>query len=228
MFDFLAKESKKVFNALTIHPSFIRFYEQATPIDAIESSKIGSRPSRRTGGASIQDLRAIPWVFSWNQSRHNMTSWFGVGSTLKKLEDENPEAYNTFVNAIQHDDFIRYVFTNIDTSLASSDEKIMKEYANLVKDKALFKKYFHLLHDELSRTRESLNKILGLPIEKRRPQHYYSNVLRASILDHLHLKQIALLKKWRAEKDNNNNMEETILGLLLTINAIAGALRNTG
>jgi phosphoenolpyruvate carboxylase len=157
-----------------------------------------------------------------------MTSWFGVGSTLKELEKEKPDDFKKFVDAIKHDDFIRYVFTNIDTSLAASDERIMEEYANLVEDKELTKKYFSIFQDELVKTRESLNKILGKPIEIRRKQHYYSNVLRASILDHLHLKQIALLKKWRAEKGKSDDSEEVILGLLLTINAIAGALRNTG
>lgn len=228
LLEYLASESKKKYAELIGGDQFIDYFRKATPIDAIECSRIGSRPSRRTGGATIQDLRAIPWVFSWNQSRYNMTSWFGVGSTLKKLEKERPEDFKKFVDAIKHDDFIRYVFTNIDTSLAASDEDIMKEYANLVEDKQLSDKYYKVFRDELINTRESLNKILGKPIEIRRKQHHYSNVLRASILDHLHLKQISLLKKWRKEKVNSVEGEETILGLLLTINAIAGALRNTG
>ena len=228
LLEYLATESKNKYAELIKGEKFIDYFRKATPIDAIESSRIGSRPSRRTGGATIQDLRAIPWVFSWNQSRYNMTSWFGVGSTLKKLEKEKPEDFKKFVEAIKHDDFIRYVFTNIDTSLAASDEKIMEEYAKLVEDKPLATKYFQVFRDELINTRESLNKILGKPIEIRRKQHYYSNVLRASILDHLHLKQISLLKKWRGQKANTTDDEETVLGLLLTINAIAGALRNTG
>ena len=230
LLEYLAAESQSSYSDLINKDNFINFFKQATPIDAIESSKIGSRPSRRTGGASIQDLRAIPWVFSWNQSRYNMTSWFGVGNTLKKLEKENEKDFDRFVEAIKHDDFIRYVFTNIDTSLAASDELIMEEYAHLVKDKALYNKFFPLFKDELKNTRDSLNKILGKSIEERRTQHFYSNVLRASILDHLHLKQISLLKKWRTEKDAAGATEgdETLQSLLLTINAIAGALRNTG
>jgi phosphoenolpyruvate carboxylase len=230
LLEYLSAESQQSYAHLIGGDNFINFFKQATPIDAIESSKIGSRPSRRTGGASIQDLRAIPWVFSWNQSRYNMTSWFGVGNTLKKLEKERSEDFSRFVEAIKHDDFIRYVFTNIDTSLAASDEAIMEEYARLVKDKTLYSKYFPKFRDELKNTRELLNKILGKSIEERRIQHYYSNVLRASILNHLHLKQISLLKKWRAEKNGNSTSDgnETLQSLLLTINAIAGALRNTG
>ncbi|MCG8310305.1 MAG: phosphoenolpyruvate carboxylase [Cytophagales bacterium] len=228
LLEYLARESKKMYSELINDDHFIEYFRKATPIDAIESSRIGSRPSRRTGSSTIQDLRAIPWVFSWNQSRHNMTSWFGVGSTLKKLEKEKPEEFKSFKEAIKHDDFIRYVFTNIDTSLAASDVGIMKEYAKLVEDKVLIDKYFNVFKEELISTRESLNKILGKPIEERRVQHFYSNVLRASILDHLHLKQVSLLKKWRAEKELDQKAEETLLSLLLTINAIAGALRNTG
>ena len=228
LMEYLASESKKKYSDLINGKQFIEYFRKATPIDAIESSRIGSRPSRRTGGATIQDLRAIPWVFSWNQSRHNMTSWFGVGSTLKKLQKENPKDFKTFAEAIKHDGFIRYVFTNIDTSLAATDQEIMREYADLVEDRTLIDKYFNIFNDELNMTRELLNKILGKSIEERRVQHYYSNVLRASILDHLHLKQVSLLKKWRAIKDRENQDEEILLSLLLTINAIASALRNTG
>jgi len=230
LMEYLATESKINYTKLLNGDRFIEFFRGATPIDAIESSRIGSRPSRRTGGATIQDLRAIPWVFSWNQSRYNMTSWFGVGSTLKKLEKEDPEAFTKFKKAIQHDDFIRYVFTNVDTSLAASDEEIMGEYANLVEDSNLHDTYFDLFKNELINSRDLLNKILGKSIEERRVQHFYSNVLRASILDHLHLKQVALLKKWRKEKEQGNQekSEATLLSLLLTINAIASALRNTG
>ncbi len=230
MFEYLATESKKQYLHLINGNRFIEYFKKATPIDAIESSKIGSRPSRRTGGATIQDLRAIPWVFSWSQSRHNMTSWFGVGSTLNKLMEENPDEFDTFKKAIQHDHFIRYVFTNVDTSLAATDENIMKEYAKLVGDTSLMKNYFDIFRKELITTRELLNKILEKPFEERRIQHYYSNVLRASILDHLHMKQVDLLKTWRKEKGNGESQpsEKSLLSLLLSINAIAGALRNTG
>ena len=228
--EYLATESKVKYTNLLHGERFIDFFRSATPIDAIESSRIGSRPSRRTGGATIQDLRAIPWVFSWNQSRYNMTSWFGVGSTLEKLEKENPKDFGRFKEAIEHDDFIRYVFTNVDTSLAASDVDIMSEYAQLVEDRELQRKYFSIFKNELAKSKELLNKILGKSIEERRTQHFYSSVLRASIMDPLHLKQVALLKKWRKEKNQENISvsEATLLSLLLTINAIASALRNTG
>jgi phosphoenolpyruvate carboxylase len=83
--DQLAADSRSAYRALLETPDFMRFYRQATPIDALENARIGSRPSRRTGQASLDDLRAIPWVFSWTQSRFYLPGWFGAGSALEKL-----------------------------------------------------------------------------------------------------------------------------------------------
>jgi phosphoenolpyruvate carboxylase len=134
---YLAAESYKAFRKLTGHSSFIAFYREATPIDAIESSKIGSRPARRTGKKSLSDLRAIPWVFSWTQSRMHISSWYGVGSTLQKIQSEEPEKYALLKSLVKTDDFVRYVLTNIDTSLAATDEDIMRLYSSLVSNKKI-------------------------------------------------------------------------------------------
>jgi phosphoenolpyruvate carboxylase len=228
--EYLANESKKQYVNLVKAEGFIEYFKGATPIDAIESSKIGSRPARRTGSTSLQDLRAIPWVFSWSQSRFNMTSWFGVGSTFKKLSEEQKEEFEILKKATEHDDFIRYVLTNIDTSLAATQEEILNRYAELVDNVPIRDKYTARFSDELSQTRQVMLELLGKSIEVRRAQHYYSNVLRASILNPLHFKQVALLKEWRMMKKNSKDQdaENILLSLLITINAIAGALRNTG
>jgi len=84
----LAAASRTAYRALLENDGFMTFYRQATPIDALEHSRIGSRPSRRTGKASLDDLRAIPWVFSWNQSRFYVPGWYGTGSALASLTDE--------------------------------------------------------------------------------------------------------------------------------------------
>jgi phosphoenolpyruvate carboxylase len=226
----LSEASKNEYQRLVQGNGFINFFKGATPIDAIESSKIGSRPARRTGSSSLQDLRAIPWVFSWNQSRYNMTSWFGIGSTIGRLIQEDQQAFDTLKKAMRHDDFIRYVFTNVDTSLAATDENIMNQYAELVHDKDLMKNYYNLFEKELSQSRKVMQDMLGKSFEERRTQHFHSNELRTSILNHLHAKQVALLEKWRNEKAlaRNDAANASLTVLLLTINAIAGALRNTG
>lgn len=227
--DWMAKESRNKYNELLTEPDFMKFYRQATPIDAIESSKIGSRPSRRTGAHSLSDLRAIPWVFSWSQCRFNMTSWYGVGTTLEKLREDSPNRYEAFKNSIKTDYFIRYVLTNVDTSLAATDESIMQRYCHLVEEEKIRNKFVKNFLAELSLTRKNLAELLPGDIEKRRTQHYYSNKLRAELMVPLHEKQISLLKDWRKSKElYPEKADEMLLSLLLTINAIASAMRHTG
>ena len=226
----LADESKNYYRQLIEHKDFLPFFSEATPIDAIESSKIGSRPARRTGKRSLEDLRAIPWVFSWSQSRFNITSWYGIGKTFFDLMESDKAEFNRFKEGVVYDSFIRYVLTNVDTSLAATDEKIMKQYASLVKDNNVRKTMMDLIMEELKRTRSMFELILDKPISERRTQHWYSNVIRASAMEDLHKKQIELLKTWRYQKQEGNSeeAEETLTSLLLSINAIAGALRTTG
>jgi len=208
---------------------FITFFRQATPIDAIEMSKIGSRPAKRTGMNTLDDLRAIPWVFSWSQCRVHMTSWFGVGSALDQLQAEDPEIYQQLRGALKEDPFVRYVFTNIDTSLAATDEDIFRLYFDLVEDAALREKFTGIFMDELQLTRRHLATLLSRPIEERRKGHYYSNLLRASLMRPLHQKQVQLLRTWRQQKATGQPEDTAIqTELLMTINALSAAMRNTG
>jgi phosphoenolpyruvate carboxylase len=226
----LAEESKQFYVGLVTDIDFIQFFSEATPIDAIEQSKIGSRPARRTGKRNLADLRAIPWVFSWSQARYHLTSWFGVGYALEKLMKEQPDVFISFKKAVKSDPFIRYLLTNIDTSIAATDEKIMYHYAQLVQDENLREKMWQRIINELHRVKDMLNTLLDRPLELRRINHYYSNILRASAMEQLHENQINLLRTWRKQKaeGQNKEAENTLVSILLTINAIAGALRHTG
>ena len=229
--EYLARESREVYQGLISDPHFIPFYSEATPIDAIESSRIGSRPARRTGKRSLEDLRAIPWVFSWAQSRYNMTSWYGVGSAMYKLKAEKPSEFQQLAESAGHDPFIRYVLINVDTSMAATNECVMKAYARLVKDEETRRTILEKILAELEKTRTVLEELLKGPFEERRRIHHWSNQLRESALAIIHARQIRLLEKWRAQKDDGRPEEEreaTLMELLVTINAIASALRNTG
>jgi len=228
-FEFLATESQKHYVGLIEKPEFIQFFSQATPIDVIEQSKIGSRPARRTGKRTLADLRAIPWVFSWNQSRFNITSWYGVGHALDLLKTNNPEQFEILIQLAHNDSLARYVFTNIDTSLAATDEKIFKAYADLVEDEEVKKEVLGAIVKELTKTRKMMNLIFPESFEERRQYHYYSNVLRTEGLNDLHFKQIDMLAKWRKMGSPQTEKGQVILKeLLLTVNAIASALRSTG
>ncbi|WP_240655344.1 phosphoenolpyruvate carboxylase [Flammeovirga pectinis] len=228
----MAHESRDFYASLLEDPNFITFYGEATPIDAIESSRIGSRPARRTGRRTLADLRAIPWVFSWSQARFNMTSWYGVGYTLEKLSKERPADFAKLKELMQTDPLIRYVFTNVDTSLEATDESVMKEYAAMVKDKDVREDILEKLTSELARTRKMMDSILRTSFAERRSNHYYSSFIRAEALSPLHKTQIRLLKKWRKmkadEKSTPEEVEAVLFQLLTSINAIASALRATG
>lgn len=226
---YMADTSYQHYRKLIEHPDFIAFFSQATPIDVIEQSKIGSRPSRRRGQRTLGDLRAIPWVFSWAQSRFNLTSWFGVGSTLAQLKAERPDDYARMCEAARHETLIRYILINVDSSLDSTDEATMRQYAALVEDERIREEVMSLILNELHLTRELLYAdIFQEPFEQRRQHFYQSTQLRAEALSVLHRKQTDLLRRWRAMPDNDPGRTPLLQHLLLTVNAIAGALRVTG
>lgn len=227
--EYMGAESKKLYVELLKNEHFLEFFRQATPIDVIEQSKIGSRPSRRTGQQTFDDLRAIPWVFSWGQSRFHITSWYGVGSTLEKLKSEHPQHYKRLQEGIKSNHFLRYVFTNIDTSLASTDEKIMTLYASLVENAEVRNAILPKILNELRKTRQLLEEILKKPMAERRKNHYYSTTLRAEALDILHKNQVSNLKRWRQQNKVSTGEQEKILNeLLISVNAISNAMGTTG
>ncbi len=230
LFSYMAEESYRVFKELTGHPSFIRFYEQATPIDVIESSKIGSRPSRRRGKRTLEDLRAIPWVFSWTQSRMHISSWYGVGSTLAKMKKEHPDMYAYLKELEKGEDFVRYVLTNVDTSLAATDEEVMSMYAALVEDEKVKEDILTMLLDELALTRRMMLDLLGSSIADRRVSHHYSTRLRAEALLPLHREQVLLLGSWRKalKAGKSKQADDLLKNLLRSVNAIANAMGTTG
>lgn len=242
LFERLARSSRHAYESLVQDPGFVPFFRQASPIDAIEQSKIGSRPSRRTGQASVSDLRAIPWVFSWSQNRFNLTAWYGVGSALEALAQEAPDQWAQLQQLVWEDALFKYVFTNIDTALAATNESIARAYTELVENEALRGRLGGLIFDELARTRTQLARMFGSDFAERRPNHYHSNLLREEALLPLHHSQLALLRQWRAlpetaaagaaqrqrSSTDNHRKEQLLRSLLLSVNAIAGALRTTG
>ena len=227
---FLSDRSVQHYQDLMFHPLFMNFFSQATPIDAIESSKIGSRPSRRTGQRTLNDLRAIPWVFSWNQTRYNITSWYGMGTALDELRIHHPDRFEALKKLVKYDVFIRYIFTNIDTSLASTDENIMHLYASLVEDEECRTVILQMIVEELHRLQEMMGILIERPMEERRKNHYYSTMLRAQPLEQLHRYQIKRLSEWRKLKSAGNipGAEVLLFEILKSINAIANAIGNTG
>ena len=124
---------------------------------------------------------------------------------------------------------MRYLFTNIDTSLNATDEKIMEQYASLVKSENVRTTILEKIKSELKLTRLMMSKLINKPIEDRRSNHYYSTILRAEALEYLHQSQVLLLREWRkVPEEESERKNELLVKLLKNINAIANAMGNTG
>jgi len=227
--EFLAEESCSAYQKLIQTEGFMNFYEQATPLDALEASRIGSRPKRRSAQRSLTDLRAIPWVFSWNQARYFLPGWFGVGSALSALEEKKPSLFKALQKNHRSWPFLNYLLSNVETNLASAHLSLMEKYASLVTDASIRTRLFFFIVNEFQKTEHQLKKILGGSFKERRPRMAKTLALRAEALKFLHEHQIRLLKKWRAARETNPSEAEQLLPqVLLSINAIASGLRTTG
>jgi phosphoenolpyruvate carboxylase len=223
--DTLATRSRRAYQQLLQTDGFVSFFRQATPIDAIEASRIGSRPARRTGQQTLDDLRAIPWVFSWSQARFYLSGWYGTGTALSWLRSEEPATFDTLTEQTFEWAPLHYVISNAATSLATADPELMEAYADLVEDPDLRGRIMEPIEAEYERTRTVLEAIYSGPLADQRPnvQHYLN--LRQEGLTRLHHQQIDLLQTWRGASDGD---EDVLPTLLLTVNAIANGLGTTG
>lgn len=228
-FEQVVAASRRHYRALVDSEGFTDFFAQATPLDAIESSRIGSRPARRSGRRSVEDLRAIPWVFSWSQARFNLPGWFAVGSAFRSVAEEDPAAWRTVQSAARNWPFLNYLLHSIETSIAGADPAVMAEYAALVEDPALRERFLGLILNEYQRTIDVLRELLGGSIEQRRPRLTKTINMRVRALLRLHREQIGLLRAWRALGEAGGaQREEALQAVLVTVNAIAGGLKTTG
>jgi phosphoenolpyruvate carboxylase len=199
---------------------FRTFFRQMTPIAEIAELKIGSRPASRTKSDRIEDLRAIPWVFSWAQARVMLPGWYGVGHGLASFQDQAllREMHEGWP-------FFRTTLQNLEMVLAKSDLGIAARYASLVEDEALRNGIFTRIRDGWLKTRDCLLAITGESVLlEKNPDLDASIRLRLPYIEPLNLLQIELLKRHRAGETDPRIRE----GIQLSINAIATALRNSG
>lgn len=227
--DRLVALSRKHYRALLDHPEFIAFYAQATPIDVLEESKIGSRPARRTGKRSLEDLRSIPWVFSWNQSRFNLSGWFGTGKALGAFEKENPQAFKLLNRLSREWSFLKYSMIQIESNLLNSDPAIMKAFAALSPDTQTVGDLMDLILTDYKTCLDKIAQIMGASAEARRISRLENNRLRKNALETLHEIQLEYLKHWREIRQTKpEEGEQYLRQLLLLVNALSGGLKSTG
>ncbi|HMV19732.1 MAG TPA: phosphoenolpyruvate carboxylase [Rhodocyclaceae bacterium] len=204
---------------------FTRYFRQSTVVSEIANLNIGSRPASRKASDSIEDLRAIPWVFSWAQCRLMLPGWFGFGSAVDVWLQENPAGLATLRRMFHAWPFFQTLLSNMDMVLAKSDLAIASRYAELVTEDGLRDRVFGAIRREWELTRKHL-----LAIEEQEDFLADNPLLRRSIqqrfpyMDPLNHLQVELLKRHRAGETD----ERVARGLHLTINGIAAGLRNSG
>jgi phosphoenolpyruvate carboxylase len=206
-------------------PGFTTYFRQSTPVAEIATLNIGSRPASRKPSQRIEDLRAIPWVFSWAQCRVMLPGWYGFGSAVNGWLAEQPDGMATLQRMVKTWPFFRTLLSNMDMVLAKSDLAIASRYAGLVEDQSLREKIFATLHQEWQMTRRYLLEITGQddfladnPLLKRSIRN------RFPYMDPLNHLQVELLARYRT----GDQAEHVRRGIHLTINGVAAGLRNSG
>ncbi len=229
LMDEMAAASRVAYGDLLHTEGFIEFFRQATPIDVIEHSRIGSRPARRTGRPSIADLRAIPWVFAWGQSRYLLSGWFGLGTALGGLRSSDEVRFRGLVQQAFDWPPLHYIVSNAATAAATADSEIMGWYAAMVDDHDLRVRFLDRIRAEHARTVDVLEEIYGGPLDERRPNVARTLRQRDPALRSLHRRQIEVVTEWRGLQTEDPEAAESMLPrLLVTVNAIASGLGTTG
>jgi phosphoenolpyruvate carboxylase len=208
-------------------PGFVEYFKASTPVSEIGSLNIGSRPSSRKPTESIADLRAIPWVLAWSQSRVMLPGWYGTGSAFEQWIAAGPEGERV---EILHDlyerwPFFRSVLSNMAQVLAKSDLGLAARYAELVPDESLRDRVFDKIVDEHQRTIAMHKLITGQDdLLADNPALARSVFNRFPYLEPLNHLQVELLRRYRSGDDD----ELVQRGILLTMNGLSSALRNSG
>ncbi|GAB6899409.1 phosphoenolpyruvate carboxylase [Kineosporia succinea] len=227
--DLVAGSAQNAYRSLVRDPLLVPFFVAATPVDELGNLNIGSRPSRRPGGAGgLDDLRAIPWVFGWTQSRMNLPGWFGLGSGLAAARQDGREDTLKQMYGSWH--FFRTFLSNVQMTLSKTDMQIAARYVRTLVDDDAAAKLFAIIEAEHARTVEEVLRVTGheqllatSPVLRRTLE------LRDSYLAPLHALQISLLARSRQAQASGITPDPDLQrALLLTINGIAAGLRNTG
>jgi phosphoenolpyruvate carboxylase len=230
--DTMSAAALKAYRALVYEtPGFLDYWKFATPLDEVARLAIGSRPaSRQVGSLGVENIRAIPWVFSWMQSRFNLPGWYGLGSGLEAISLSNPESLLLIKEMYEQWPFFRALIDNAEMSLLKADMGIAALYSQLVPDQDLAGQIFDRLMAEFERTKETILRVTGhKELLEGEPVIQRSVHLRNPYVDPLNYIQIEMLRRLRVLPDPDTDHAEALREAIeLTINGIASGLRNTG
>jgi phosphoenolpyruvate carboxylase len=225
----ISQISFELYKELVDDQDFLTYFHQATPIEELEHLNIGSRPTYRKGKGGVEDMRAIPWVFSWNQSRHIIPGWYPFGSSLKAFIGSGTKRERLLQDMYKQWPFFNNLIDNIQMVIAKSDMTIAKLYASLVEDKKIRSKIYDKIHKEFNLTVKMLLKITGQKkILDNSPFLQRSIAMRKPSIDPVNYIQVILLRRLRHGETDDNEREKLIATLMMSINCIAAGLRNTG
>ena len=211
----------------------LEYFEQATPVNELEDARIGSRPARRSTNRvldrNLDNLRAIPWVFGWMQSRHAVPAWFGVGHALARFAESGARQKELLKQMLHGFPLFANLIRNVEIAMAKADFTIARLYADLVTDAAVRDRVFEMLRQEFNRTKEAILAVTRQrELLERNPVLLRSVRLRNPYVDPLSLIQVDLLRRKRAGSADVPDGTSLTYALGATMNGIAAGLHNTG
>ena len=213
-----AEASAAAYRAFVQDPEFLAFFERVTPIHEISRLNIASRPVRRAGAPSLQNLRAIPWVMSWTQNRANLPGWYGLREGLGEIGTDTARAMYAGWP------FFRTVLDNAQMSLAKSDPLVLGEYLRLNPQGEAHPLAAHI-QAAYRDTVTLVEAVVGVPLMANEPRLQESIALRNPYIDPIHRIQAELLRRSRAQE---GGLDEFEVPLLLSLQGVAAGVRNTG
>jgi phosphoenolpyruvate carboxylase len=224
----ISSSSFEHYRKLLEHPGFVEFFRCVTPISDIEQLPIGSRPSRRVTGGGLNDLRAIPWVFSWTQARCLLPAWYGMGAAIKPLL-KIPQQYSVLQTMYRDWSFFRALVDNAELALAKSDMQIASHYAELAASQPSLKAIADLVFNEFDLACDVVLQLTGRSeLLDSTPWLKESIRVRNRFIDPLNLMQVELLRRSRQHNLSENQSEELRHLTRLTINGLAAGMRTSG
>jgi phosphoenolpyruvate carboxylase len=207
-------------------PDFLTYFKEATPLLELGALNIGSRPMSRKGSQRFEDLRAIPWVFAWTQSRQLLPGWYAAGTGLQSFADKGSQNLELLQQMYKSWPFFRSTIDNLQMALMKADLSTAKEYITLVKDEEIANRFFNNLVQEYECTKAVILQITGkTELLEHTPNIQESVRRRNPYVDPLNFMQVGLISKLREHHGDN---DELLNEVLLTISGIAAGLRNTG